>query len=103
MQTILKLAAGGAALLATGAYARRRTGQALRQNPPRGSYVEAGGMRLHYVEKGAGPPLVLLHGLGSMIEDFATSGFLERAAAQYRVIALDRPGYGHSEPAPRAM
>jgi pimeloyl-ACP methyl ester carboxylesterase len=103
MQTILRLAAGGAALLAAGAYARRRTAQAWRENPPQGSYVEAAGTRLHYIEKGEGPPLVLLHGLGSMVEDFVVSGFFERAAAHYRVIALDRPGYGHSEPAPRAM
>jgi pimeloyl-ACP methyl ester carboxylesterase len=103
MQTSLKLAAGGAALVATGLYARRRTAQALRDNPPQGNFVEAGGLRLHYVEKGAGPTLVLLHGLGSMVEDFVSSGFLERAAASYRVIAVDRPGYGHSDPAPRAM
>ena len=102
MQMSLRLAAGGAALLVAGAYARRRTAQALRANPPRGNFVEAGGLRLHYTEQGAGPPLVLLHGLGSMAEDFATSGFLERAAARYRVIAFDRPGYGHSDPAPRA-
>jgi pimeloyl-ACP methyl ester carboxylesterase len=102
MQISLRFAAGGAALLVAGAYARRRSAQALRANPPRGNFVEAGGLRLHYVEKGAGTPLVLLHGLGSMAEDFATSGFLERAAARYRVIALDRPGYGHSDPAPRA-
>jgi pimeloyl-ACP methyl ester carboxylesterase len=102
MQMNLRLAAGGAALLAAGAYARQRSARALRDNAPLGNFVEAGGLRLHYVEKGDGAPLVLLHGLGSMVEDFATSGLLERAAARYRVIALDRPGYGHSEPAPRA-
>lgn len=103
MQTILRLAAGGAALVAAGLYARRRTAQAARNNPPQGRFVGVGGLRLHYVEKGEGPPLVLLHGLGSMVEDFISSGFLERAAARYRVIALDRPGYGHSDPAPRAL
>lgn len=60
-------------------------------------------MRLHYLDRGDGPPLVLLHGLGSMADDFISSGFLERAARQYRVIAFDRPGYGHSEPAARAF
>jgi pimeloyl-ACP methyl ester carboxylesterase len=40
---------------------------------------------------------VLLHGDGSLVEDFATSGLMERLAARHRVIALDRPGYGRSE------
>lgn len=54
-------------------------------------------MRLHYVERGHGEPLVLLHGNGSMIQDFETSGLIEAAARTYRVIVFDRPGYGHSE------
>ena len=103
MQSNLKLALGGAALLAAGASARIRTHQALRANPAPGNFVEAGGVRLHYLDRGDGPPLVLLHGLGSMAEDFVSSGFLERAALQYRVIAFDRPGYGHSEAAARAF
>jgi pimeloyl-ACP methyl ester carboxylesterase len=55
------------------------------------------GVRLHYVERGTGTPLVLLHGNGSMIEDFQSSGLIDLAAKKYRVIAIDRPGYGHSE------
>lgn len=38
-----------------------------RNNPPVGKFVEVGGVRLHYVERGQGEPLVLLHGNGSMI------------------------------------
>jgi pimeloyl-ACP methyl ester carboxylesterase len=53
-------------------------------------------VRLHYVERGAGEALVLLHGNGSMVEDFESSGLLDRAARKYRVIAFDRPGFGHS-------
>jgi pimeloyl-ACP methyl ester carboxylesterase len=55
------------------------------------------GVRLHYVERGEGEPLVLLHGNGSMIQDFETSGLIDMAAENYRVIVFDRPGYGHSE------
>ena len=54
------------------------------------------GVRLHYVERGTGPALVLLHGNGSMIEDFQSSGLIDLAAKKYRVIAFDRPGFGHS-------
>lgn len=71
--------------------------KAERDNPPAGSFLNVNGVRLHYVERGSGAPVVLLHGNGSMIQDFGTSGLVELAAGQYRVIVLDRPGYGHSE------
>jgi pimeloyl-ACP methyl ester carboxylesterase len=41
--------------------------------------------------------LVLLHGNGTLAQDFEISGLLASAAGQYRVIAFDRPGYGYSE------
>jgi hypothetical protein len=43
---------------------------------------------------------VLLHGNGTMGEDFDISGLVGHAAARYRVIVFDRPGYGHSERPP---
>jgi pimeloyl-ACP methyl ester carboxylesterase len=60
-------------------------------------FVEVDGVRLHYQEAGesAAPPMILIHG-------FAASNlvwskvFLEFAAAGYRVIAPDLPGYGYS-------
>jgi len=66
-------------------------------NPPKGGFVEVNGVRLHYMERGVGDPIVLLHGNGSMIQDFESSGLIDIAAKQYRVIAFDRPGFGHSE------
>ena len=70
--------------------------KAERRNPPKGRFVTVDGVRLHYVERGLGTPLVLLHGNGSMIEDFQSSGLIDLAAKKYRVIAFDRPGFGHS-------
>ena len=49
-------------------------------NPPAGQFLEVDGVRLHYVERGEGEPLVLLHGNGSMIQDFETSGLIDMAA-----------------------
>ena len=66
-------------------------------NPPIGKFVEVNGVRLHYVEIGKGDPVVFLHGNGSMIQDFASSGLLDLAAKSHRVIAFDRPGCGRSE------
>jgi pimeloyl-ACP methyl ester carboxylesterase len=71
--------------------------RAERRNPPTGRFITVEGVRLHYVERGSGPPLVLLHGNGSMIQDFQSSGLIDLAARKYRVIAFDRPGFGHSE------
>jgi pimeloyl-ACP methyl ester carboxylesterase len=68
-----------------------------RRNPPTGRFIRVDGVRLHYLERGAGTPLVLLHGNGSMIQDFESSGLVDLAAKKYRVIAFDRPGFGHSE------
>jgi pimeloyl-ACP methyl ester carboxylesterase len=71
--------------------------KAERDNPPRGKFLEIGGVRLHYIERGAGDALVLLHGNGSMIQDFDSSGLIDLAAKTHRVITFDRPGFGHSE------
>lgn len=90
-------AAVGVVALAVSAVVNHRLAKdAERRNPPRGRFLDIDGVRLHYVERGEGQPLVLLHGNGSMIEDFESSGLVEQAARTYRVIVFDRPGYGHS-------
>jgi pimeloyl-ACP methyl ester carboxylesterase len=86
----------GAVMAASALVVRIRTRQAERANPPIGRFMEVDGVRLHYVERGQGQPLVLLHGNGTMIQDFDISGLLDLAATHYRVIVFDRPGYGHS-------
>ena len=43
--------------------------KAERDDPPAGQFIEVEGVRVHYVERGEGEPLVLLHGNGSMIQD----------------------------------
>jgi pimeloyl-ACP methyl ester carboxylesterase len=55
------------------------------------------GVRLHYIERGHGQPLVLIHGNGTMIQDFLVSGIVDVLAKRYRVIIFDRPGYGYSD------
>ncbi|MBR1087015.1 alpha/beta hydrolase [Bradyrhizobium manausense] len=76
---------------------RRLADKAQRDHPPQGRFIDIDGVRLHYVERGSGRPLVLLHGNGSMIQDFESSGLIDLAATDYRVIVFDRPGFGHSQ------
>jgi pimeloyl-ACP methyl ester carboxylesterase len=91
------LAGTGAALLTMAAYVQYRTKKAERESPPIGKFLEVDGVRLHYIERGRGKPVVLLHGNGTMAQELETSGLIDLAAAHYRVIAFDRPGYGYSE------
>ena len=85
--------------LALGALAlvnRVAAGISERRHPPRGRFIEVDGVRLHYLEAGAGTPVLLLHGNGAMAEDWVVSGVFDRLAATNRVIAFDRPGFGYS-------
>ena len=91
-------AAATVGVLAISALVNRRLAKnAENDNPPAGQFLEVNGVRLHYVERGSGKPLVLLHGNGSMIQDFESSGLIDLAARSYRVIIFDRPGFGHSD------
>jgi len=61
-------------------------------------FIQAGGLRVRYLEEGSGPVAVLLHGasLGSSA-DVWTGNMPDLAARGLRVIALDLPGFGLSE------
>lgn len=64
--------------------------------PYRPRYLEWEGLRIHYVDEGSGPPVVLFHGE-------PTWSFLYRkiiaalVAAGYRAVAADQPGFGRSD------
>jgi len=92
-----KLGIAAAALAGAAWYNRRRAQQAEAETPPIGKFVEVDGTRLHYIERGDGPPLVMLHGMGALIQDFLGSGIVDRLAETHRVIVFDRPGYGYSD------
>ena len=85
------------ALAASAVYIDHRSRKSEEDHPPTGRFVEVDCVRLHYIEKGRGRPLVMLHGNSSMAADFELSGLVDMAAARYRVIVFDRPGYGYSE------
>jgi pimeloyl-ACP methyl ester carboxylesterase len=61
-----------------------------------GRLLDVGGRRVHVVERGAGPPLVLIHGFGGSTYDFEES-VVEPLSRRHRVIAIDLYGFGWSE------
>ena len=64
---VVAAAATLGALVITALVNRRLARNAENDNPPAGHFLEVNGVRLHYVERGSGAPLILLHGNGSML------------------------------------
>ena len=59
---------GAAATLGAAAfYTSRKTHEAEHKYPPVGRFLSVDGVRLHYIERGTGEPLVLIHGNGTLI------------------------------------
>jgi pimeloyl-ACP methyl ester carboxylesterase len=64
--------------------------------PPCGQFVAIDGQRLHYIDTGgAGPAVVLIHGLGGTLWHY-TYALVDKLSGECRVIAVDRPGSGYS-------
>jgi pimeloyl-ACP methyl ester carboxylesterase len=97
IQTGAILASAAATLAAMTIYNVYRTRKTEREHPPSGKFITVDGVRLHYIEKGEGPPVVLLHGNMVTAGDFEMSGVLDLVATRHRVIAFDRPGFGYSD------
>ena len=70
-----------------------------RDHPPRGKFVKAGGVDIHYVEMSSAHPegatIVLVHGASGNLGDMVES-LMPELSKHHRVIAFDRPGHGWS-------
>jgi pimeloyl-ACP methyl ester carboxylesterase len=91
-----------AALAATGALAvagllksKLQTRAVKRRSPAPGRFVEANGVRLHVVQQGAGPDVLLIHGAAMAAPEMLLA--LGDALPGYRLTAIDRPGHGWSD------
>src|SRR5271157_1392202 len=69
--------------------------------PPQGHFLDIDDERLHVLETGAGPPVVMIHGLSGQMGNF-THSLVGRLCGDFRVIAFDRPGSGYSTRSPKA-
>ncbi|NRB01454.1 MAG: alpha/beta fold hydrolase, partial [Rhodobacteraceae bacterium] len=100
LQSVLSaaLVSGGVALVAT--FVDRRAdlneAEAEFRFPPDGQFVEVAGRQVHYVQKGDGPDLVIIHGGAGSTRDY-TFRFVDMVADRYRVTVFDRPGHGWSD------
>ena len=68
---------------------------ALPGEPQTALYAAVDGARLRYVDRGKGPPVVLLHGFASSLETWDL--LVPELEKTHRVIALDLKGFGWSD------
>jgi 3-oxoadipate enol-lactonase len=57
-------------------------------------FIELNGVTHHYVSKGEGPPVVMVHGLGGSLHSW--HAVIDTLALQHHVVALDLRGHGRS-------
>jgi len=65
------------------------------EKPP-SQFVTVDGVRVHYLQAGAGPTVVLIHGNAGSVDDF-TYKAVRLLCSDYTVVAIDRPGHGQSD------
>jgi haloalkane dehalogenase len=61
-------------------------------------FAEVAGSRVHYIDEGTGPPLLLLH--GNPTWSFLYREIVTALRDRYRCLAVDYPGFGLSAAAP---
>lgn len=66
--------------------------------PTGASFSEIQGARVRFVDQGAGPAVVMLHGFASAIENWAP--VIPEVAKHHRVLALDLKGFGWTDRPP---
>jgi pimeloyl-ACP methyl ester carboxylesterase len=100
MIPFLLAGAGGLAALGGGlaAYSGATARKIEKAVPRDGELIEVNGQILHHVDRGSGPPIVMIHGLAGQMRNFGKA-MVDDLARDHRVILVDRPGSGYS---PRA-
>ena len=88
----LALAAGGALIDRRADWCEAR---AEARFPPTGQFIEVNGASVHAHVEGEGPDLVLIHGASGSTRDY-THTLVAQLESDYRVIVLDRPGFGYT-------
>jgi pimeloyl-ACP methyl ester carboxylesterase len=103
VEPALVLAYGAAGLLVMAAlaliglwlFSKHASAKIIKTLPPVGRLVSVTGGQLHIVEAGQGRAIVMLHGLTGNLHNF-TYAMTKPLSNDFRTIAIDRPGCGHS-------
>src|SRR5439155_10976965 len=90
------LVVGTLTLSALALWTNRLVRQAELDFPELGRTVAVDGIDMHYVERGRGRTIVLVHGAFGAAQDY-TATIFDPLTRQHRVIAFDRPGHGYSQ------
>ena len=61
-----------------------------------GKYADFAGVKIHYIDRGKGEAIVLLHGGTSNLESWVRTGVVDNLSKDFRVIAFDARGAGKS-------
>ena len=61
-----------------------------------GKFADFGGVKIHYIDRGKGEPVILLHGGSSNLNSWIVAGVVDALAKDFRVIAYDARGQGKS-------
>lgn len=91
---LLAMVALGAGWLLRSTWRMKRVAEAA--VPPLGRMIDTPTGRLHVIEQGTGPAVVMIHGLGVTARNFS-HGLMGQLASTHRCIAIDRPGMGWSD------
>ncbi len=92
---VFVLAAVVGAILALARLLGRREKVNWRDAERPGQLAEVDGIGVHYVERGSGTPVVLIHGFGA--HTYSYRYLIPELAKDHRVVALDLKGFGYSE------
>ncbi len=68
---------------------------AMKGEPPAATWITVEGTRVRYLDVGEGPPVVLLHGFASSIENWVT--VIPVLQKSHRVLAIDLKGFGWTD------
>jgi pimeloyl-ACP methyl ester carboxylesterase len=73
------------------------SGPEIQSDRPRSTskFVTVDGTRLHFVIRGAGPPVVLIHGNPGSGQDWTR--VFGPLGVNHKIVAFDRPGHSHSQ------
>jgi pimeloyl-ACP methyl ester carboxylesterase len=68
---------------------------ALPGEPKTATFADVGGARVHFVDVGQGPAIVMIHGFAASLETW--KGIIPELAKTHRVLALDLKGFGWTD------